>query len=291
MADEKMSAEDVLAWLRAPGAIHPRTGEKVTHPKKLAAADLITALQREADEARAKIEYLAKVRDDQSELIGLQIEKEAAAQSEASRLREALEPFADFALVSVNATGWINRAGNELIQDWFHPAAFFKAFKAHRGSGPIPTVAEMPAALSTPAETAAAIADKETTAPLPGDGERMRAALEAWRHDAAARLETYVALRESGLIGSPAQVDVTLIMPTLAMLDEDAAGDYLPGCYLCSAKIPWSAPVAYIGDDDDQHMICAGCAHGDTPYRNDAIDVDAAIAKARAVLTSKDGAG
>lgn len=115
---EKMSAEEMIGVLRD----FERGDWSACSVNETAAraADIITALQREADEARA----------------------------EASRLREALEPFADFALVSVNATGWINRAGNELIQDWFHPADFFKAFKAHRGSGPIPTVAEMPAALS-----------------------------------------------------------------------------------------------------------------------------------------------
>lgn len=90
--------------------------------------------------------------------------------------------------------------------------------------------------------------------------ENHEVALSAWRQDAAARLLTYVGLRESGLIGTPTQVDVTLIMPTLAMLDQDAAGEYLERCELCGEPIPDGAKVAAVEIEPEYTRdACAKC--------------------------------
>ena len=56
--------------------------------------------------------------------------------------------------------------------------------------------------------------------------ETLRKRVEEWRQDAAARLETYIGLMNSNLIGSPTQVRVTLIMPTYAMLHGDTIGEF-----------------------------------------------------------------
>lgn len=54
MADE-MSAAELVAWLRAPGAIHPHTGDPVANPKSLAAADLLEALTSRAEKAEREV--------------------------------------------------------------------------------------------------------------------------------------------------------------------------------------------------------------------------------------------
>lgn len=56
--------------------------------------------------------------------------------------------------------------------------------------------------------------------------ETLEKRVEEWRQDAAARLQTWMALAKSGLIGEPTQVRVSLIMPTYAMLNGDETGEF-----------------------------------------------------------------
>lgn len=56
--------------------------------------------------------------------------------------------------------------------------------------------------------------------------ERLKGALARWREDTAARLEFYLSIRKGGLLGTSSQIDVSLIMPTLAMLEADRTGKY-----------------------------------------------------------------
>ncbi len=121
---------------------------------------------------------------------------------------------------------------------------------------------------------------------LQAEKEKLR---EAWRMDAAARLESYVALRNSGLIGEPTQVDVTLIMPTIAMLETDNSGEYLDCCELCGVEIPYGAKVGAVEIDPDYTRdACAACSGDLAIYTKEGVDVDAAIAKARAALEQPD---
>ena len=54
----------------------------------------------------------------------------------------------------------------------------------------------------------------------------LREARERWRQDAAARLSLYISLIDKNLIGDASQVRVSLIMPTLAMLEADDRAAY-----------------------------------------------------------------
>lgn len=54
----------------------------------------------------------------------------------------------------------------------------------------------------------------------------LREARQRWREDAGARLLNYVALLNTGLLGSREQITVALMFPTLAMLDADASSKY-----------------------------------------------------------------
>ncbi|MCL4715488.1 MAG: hypothetical protein KJZ75_11305 [Hyphomonadaceae bacterium] len=112
-------------------------------------------------------------------------------------------------------------------------------------------------------------------------------ALTAWRMDAAARLGVYVALRNSGLIGDATQVDVSLIMPTLAMLDQCMSGEYLEHCETCGAPLQWGDKVG-IADfgNDDTGTICAKCAGDAAVYVHEGIDIERERARARDCLSS-----
>ncbi len=117
---------------------------------------------------------------------------------------------------------------------------------------------------------------------------RLRRSRLAWRQDAAARLEVYVGLLNSGLIGEPGQVRVSLIMPTLAMLGNDDDDEHLERCALCGEPIPWGAKIAAVSDDEEgagTRHACATCLPQHAIYTNDGIDIDAAIAKAKAALS------
>lgn len=61
---------------------------------------------------------------------------------------------------------------------------------------------------------------------LEAENERLKVAQARWREDAAARLELYLSMRKSKILGTASQIDVSLIMPTLAMLDADKTGEY-----------------------------------------------------------------
>lgn len=115
-------------------------------------------------------------------------------------------------------------------------------------------------------------------------------AITAWRMDAAARLGVYVALRDRGLIGEMTQVDVSLIMPTLAMLDQCMAGQYLDHCPTCGEPMKFGAKVgmAEFGEDDTA-TICGACAGDMAIYTHEGVDVVAEMARARAVIQKERG--
>lgn len=114
--------------------------------------------------------------------------------------------------------------------------------------------------------------------------------LWGWQQDAAARLEQYCGLVNSGLIGAPEQVCVSLISPTLAMLEIDITGQSaFDPCSLCGADIrPGDrfAPVG-LGDEYDVGEACSKCAPEHANLVKDEINLTATIAHARATLTQE----
>jgi hypothetical protein len=111
--------------------------------------------------------------------------------------------------------------------------------------------------------------------------------LWGWQQDAAARLEQYCDLINSGLLGAPEQVRASLIRPTIAMLENDLRGrNPFDACDLCGAAIRPGARFAAValGDEHDVGEACSKCAPEYAGHVKDEIDLVQTILRAHKAL-------
>ena len=53
-----------------------------------------------------------------------------AVRAHIATLRDALTPFRDYGEWATDENGWLNKAGNGRISDWFGPSDFYRAYSA-----------------------------------------------------------------------------------------------------------------------------------------------------------------
>lgn len=121
------------------------------------------------------------------------------------------------------------------------------------------------------------------------ENKALKARVLAWREDAAARLQTYIGLMRSKLLGKVSQVRVSLIMPTVAMLELDQKGEscVISHCDRCGCAINFGDTYYPFGVDDGESIdLCEehGKDAGLVPYCNNWSDISSVIRKAKKVL-------
>ncbi len=113
--------------------LSPVKTDWLTEP--LYSADALSSLVRERDAKHAMFLYEADKHSEWLEKFMAMKAKCEAAEADAARMREALEPFAEFGRRNVDDHGWKSNIHREGISVWFGPSEFRAAWVARNALG------------------------------------------------------------------------------------------------------------------------------------------------------------